>query len=308
MLTRRWIEIMRLRETTHCRLIPAILAALALLLPAPPLLAQGSIFGTVTNSDATTPDNDQVYFMGYLDDTDEEIRIESSIGAGYENGNWFDDFQNYLTEAPGNPYDYHFFNAANGEAAVLAKLIPNNSYQQENIQLAVSSWPMPPSGFSGVSLNDTAIELSWDYEPGVTYRIYRREALSEGSFFRMDDPTGSMSDPGVSDSLFIDNDIDTVGSFDYLVIPLESGVIGLHSEIMTVDMNPAQFICGDTDSSGVVNILDVMYIITFLYKSGPDPKPMESADVDNRPGINILDATYIVDYLYKNGPDPDCEY
>ena len=29
---------------------------------------------------------------------------------GYDAGNWFDDFQNYLTEAPGNPYDYHFFN------------------------------------------------------------------------------------------------------------------------------------------------------------------------------------------------------
>ncbi|UCD93972.1 MAG: hypothetical protein JSU69_09410 [Candidatus Zixiibacteriota bacterium] len=274
---------MSVSKTNHTLLELVILTGLAAIMPAHSLLAQGSIFGTVANSDMSVPGDNEIYFVGYLDDTDEEIRIESSVGAGYDNGNWFDDFQNYLTEAPGNPYDYHFFNVANGETAVLSKLIPNNSFQQENIQLAASSWPMPPAGLNGIPLNDTAVEISWEYQSGLTYRIYRREALSEGSFFRIDDPTGSMSNPGVSDSLFIDNDIDTLGSFDYLVIPLENDVIGLHSEIITVETNPAQFVCGDTDSSGVVNILDVMYIITFLYKSGPEPKPMASADVDNRP-------------------------
>ena len=65
-----------------------------------PAFSQGSIYGLVTNSDLSTPENGQIRFYGYLDDTDEEIRLDGSIGAGYDAGNWFDDFQNYLTEAP----------------------------------------------------------------------------------------------------------------------------------------------------------------------------------------------------------------
>ena len=45
-------------------------------------MAQGSIFGTVANSDLSTPANGEMSFYGFLDDTDEEIRIESSAGAG----------------------------------------------------------------------------------------------------------------------------------------------------------------------------------------------------------------------------------
>ena len=82
--------------------------------------AQGSIFGTVTNTNASIPANGDISFVGYLNDADEEIRIESCDGAGYDVGNWFDDFQNYLTEAPGNPYDYHFYNSVNGEGLVLS--------------------------------------------------------------------------------------------------------------------------------------------------------------------------------------------
>ena len=63
-----------------------------LLLYSSSAFAQGSIFGTVTNSDLTTPANGEISFYGFLDDTDEEIRIETSIGAGYDAGNWFDDF------------------------------------------------------------------------------------------------------------------------------------------------------------------------------------------------------------------------
>ena len=77
------------------------LLVIALFFYSSPAFAQGSIYGTVANADLSTPTNGEISFFGYLDDTDEEIRIESSVGAGYDAGNWFDDFQNYLTEAPG---------------------------------------------------------------------------------------------------------------------------------------------------------------------------------------------------------------
>jgi len=69
------------------------------------------------------------------------------------------------------------------------------------------------------------------------------------------------------------------------------------------------FICGDVDGSGEIDILDVVYIIDYKYKEGPEPLclPINScADVDNDGDVTMLDVVYIIEYRYKEGPDPDC--
>lgn len=199
------------------------------------VLAQGSVFGTVTNTDLSTPANGEISFYGFLDDTDEEIRIETSAGAGYDAGNWFDDFQNYLTEGPGNPYDYYFYNVVNGEGFHLENLIPNNSFQQENIQLGTTGWPGVPTGLSGGTLSSTAILLRWNAVPGLTYHVYRRVQPSTSSFFRLDNPSGTLADPGVADSFFVDLSSDGASSYDYLIIAEDAlGNLSPHSTVVTI--------------------------------------------------------------------------
>lgn len=66
------------------------------------------------------------------------------------------------------------------------------------------------------------------------------------------------------------------------------------------------FTCGDADSSGVVNLLDITHLIRFLYKGGPAPEPYFSGDADASLFINILDITYLINYLYKEGSEPVC--
>ncbi|MCH7878130.1 MAG: IPT/TIG domain-containing protein [candidate division Zixibacteria bacterium] len=215
-----------------------ISAALAFLVVFTPLgaYAQGSIFGTVQNSDLTFPANGQVSFFGFLDNADAEIRIETSTGAGYDNGNWFDDFQNYLTEAPGNPYDYYFTNAFVSQGFHLAKLIPNNSFQQENVLLAPVSWPAQPAGLTGFAVSATTVEISWSAQPGVTYHVYRRFSVSNGSLFRIDDPTGSLANPGVSGNFFVDATVNGISSYDYAIIGEDAlGNYSQHSAILTVN-------------------------------------------------------------------------
>lgn len=75
--------------------------------------------------------------------------------------------------------------------------------------------------------------------------------------------------------------------------------------IKTYVIEPS-FLCGDANGNGNINLLDITFLISFLYKSGPAPDPYQSADVNNSGSINILDITYILSYLYKNGPAPDC--
>jgi len=64
--------------------------------------------------------------------------------------------------------------------------------------------------------------------------------------------------------------------------------------------------CGDVDNSGAINILDVTFLINYLYKGGPAPDPLDMADVNNDDVINILDITYLIGFLYLGGPEPDC--
>ncbi|MCP4704524.1 MAG: hypothetical protein GY865_07930 [candidate division Zixibacteria bacterium] len=70
--------------------------------------------------------------------------------------------------------------------------------------------------------------------------------------------------------------------------------------------DPCDYVCGDIDGISGINILDVVFLINNLYKSGPDSDPIESADVNHDLTINILDVVYLINNLYKAGPAPIC--
>jgi len=70
--------------------------------------------------------------------------------------------------------------------------------------------------------------------------------------------------------------------------------------------NACEFVCGDADFSGSFNILDIVYIINYLYKDGPPPVIDGIADADGDGITNLLDITHFIDYLYKDGPDTNC--
>ncbi len=97
-------------------------------------------------------------------------------------------------------------------------------------------------------------------------------------------------------------DLDDIGSYQRM----------FYSDI--ADYQPAAvngtiqlpFLCGDTDGNKLVNILDIVYLINYKYKSGTAPDPLESADVNNDDLVNILDIVYLINYKYKDGPDPVC--
>lgn len=64
--------------------------------------------------------------------------------------------------------------------------------------------------------------------------------------------------------------------------------------------------CGDIDSNGSLSLLDIVYLINFLYKGGPEPLSSAYVDVNNSGSINILDASYFINFLYRNGPELLC--
>ncbi len=62
---------------------------------------------------------------------------------------------------------------------------------------------------------------------------------------------------------------------------------------------------GDVNFDGRINALDITYLINFLYKSGPQPRPiLQVGDTNGDGRINALDITRLINFLYKHGPAP----
>jgi len=66
------------------------------------------------------------------------------------------------------------------------------------------------------------------------------------------------------------------------------------------------FAAGDCNGSGVVELGDVVYLISYLYKSGPIPVPLKVGDVNCSGEVELGDVVYLITYLYKSGSAPCC--
>ncbi len=61
---------------------------------------------------------------------------------------------------------------------------------------------------------------------------------------------------------------------------------------------------GDVDHSGAINVVDLAYLVDYLFFDGPPPPCPEEGDVDGSGAINVADLTYLVEYLFFEGPAP----
>nr|MBN2276769.1 dockerin type I repeat-containing protein [candidate division Zixibacteria bacterium] len=80
-----------------------------------------------------------------------------------------------------------------------------------------------------------------------------------------------------------------------------SMVYMLDGEIIFPPRTSCQFM-GDANDDGVINILDVTYMINYLYRGASSPPLPDQADVNCSCQLNILDATCILSYIYSIPP------
>ncbi|MFH1359679.1 MAG: C25 family cysteine peptidase, partial [Candidatus Omnitrophota bacterium] len=66
------------------------------------------------------------------------------------------------------------------------------------------------------------------------------------------------------------------------------GVYGNTPEATTSD-----FLCGNADGSGVVDLDDVVYLIAYIFTGGPAPEPLETGDADGLNSIDLDDVVYL---------------
>jgi uncharacterized delta-60 repeat protein len=69
----------------------------------------------------------------------------------------------------------------------------------------------------------------------------------------------------------------------------------------------AQFLCGDCNQDGVVDVGDVVYLINYLFRSGPLPVPiLHAGDANCDQVVDVGDVIFLINYLFKSEPAPSC--
>jgi hypothetical protein len=106
--------------------------------------------------------------------------------------------------------------------------------------------------------------------------------------------------------------ISVAGHYEYSIAPVEpctslflmflGGSVFLDEFSLSLTLSHR----GDANTDGIIDVSDVVYLITYLYKDGPAPNPLLIGDANCSGLVELGDVVYLITYLYKDGPPPPC--
>ena len=92
-------------------------------------------------------------------------------------------------------------------------------------------------------------------------------------------------------------------------IAFTGGVIDNFTFTSLPDLPPAtEFIRGDTNTDGGVNITDGVFILNFLFVGGATLPCKEASDTNADGIVNITDGVYMLNFLFSGGPEPPAPF
>lgn len=68
------------------------------------------------------------------------------------------------------------------------------------------------------------------------------------------------------------------------------------------------YLAGDANHDGNVNVGDAVYLVNYIFRSGPPPAYLAEGDANGDCNVNIGDAVYLVNYIFRGGPSPTINY
>ncbi|MCK5126443.1 MAG: hypothetical protein KAR42_09320 [candidate division Zixibacteria bacterium] len=74
--------------------------------------------------------------------------------------------------------------------------------------------------------------------------------------------------------------------------------------IVTVDFIGC--LCGDSNSDGLFNVGDAVFLVNYIFRGGPAPVPLSCSDSNGDGEVNIGDAVWKINAIFKGGPMPIC--
>jgi hypothetical protein len=75
-------------------------------------------------------------------------------------------------------------------------------------------------------------------------------------------------------------------------------------DVLLMSLEGSEFVCGDVDSDGIVNVSDVVFLLNYIFGGGPPPQVLAAADCDCSDTVNVADAVWLLSYIFAGGPKP----
>jgi len=69
-------------------------------------------------------------------------------------------------------------------------------------------------------------------------------------------------------------------------------------------LSPADYVLGDANYDGTINVGDAVYLINYIFRAGSPPIPYASGDANSDGELTVGDAVYLINYIFKGGPPP----
>jgi hypothetical protein len=66
----------------------------------------------------------------------------------------------------------------------------------------------------------------------------------------------------------------------------------------------SRYVTGDANSSGAVDVDDVVFLVAYIFSGGAAPQPIEAGDADCSSNVDIDDVVYLIAYIFSGGPAP----
>jgi non-lysosomal glucosylceramidase len=63
---------------------------------------------------------------------------------------------------------------------------------------------------------------------------------------------------------------------------------------------------GDANLDGMIDVGDIVFLLNYLFRSGPPPVPLEVGECNCDGIVDIGDVVYLINYLFKEGDPPGC--
>lgn len=101
----------------------------------------------------------------------------------------------------------------------------------------------------------------------------------------------------------LDPDTSTMIIEDYDLLATDQGFDGNPASLCSLAVKLGQFTAGDANADGSVGLVDVVFLINYMFKAGSEPL-MAFSDANADGDVGLVDIVYLIGYLFKAGPAP----
>ena len=209
-----------------------------------------------------------------------------------ENGNYILSVKAEPTQPANTPFTVEF--TVNGRLYRLAKdAIMSETGYNFNVNFGNGSGYAPKSG-SFIYINPPV--FFWPNMSGVDFQLAADLDFSSIII----DTTIVTTSYQLADALSIS---DTT-TFYWRIRPTGETEFSAMNAFNLIPSGPG---CGDFDGlAGPLNILDLTYLVDYIFRGGSAPPDLNLADLTNDGNVNILDLLFLVDFMFRGGPPPPC--